>query len=97
MIFYGPPIPAELRRAVPQPQRRGGPGGPPWQKGGQHRQDGPRRPDRGSDQPRGPRPDRPSRDQEDRRDRPAAAAKPPEPRGPDPDSPFAILAQLKLR
>ncbi|MBC4014411.1 DNA helicase [Siccirubricoccus deserti] len=93
MIFYGPPIPPELRRAVPQPQRRGGPGGPPWQKGGQHRQDGPRRPD----QPRGPRPDRPPRDQEDRRDRPAAAAKPPEPRGPDPDSPFAVLAQLKLR
>ncbi|MEN0075621.1 MAG: hypothetical protein AAGC69_14630, partial [Paracraurococcus sp.] len=67
----------------PFQNRDRGPGGPSR---------GPR-PDRREDDrgPRGPRPDR--------GERPAAMShgKPAEPSGPDPDSPFAVLARLKLQ
>ncbi|MFC7475327.1 helicase-related protein [Dankookia sp. GCM10030260] len=93
MIFFGPPIPPELRKTPGRMEvSRGGPGGgggKPWQ--GRDRGPGgpggpPRGPRRDDDRgPRGPRP-------EEREMR-----KPAEPSGPDPDSPFAVLARLKLQ
>jgi ATP-dependent RNA helicase SUPV3L1/SUV3 len=96
--FYGPPIPPELRAAMrqsrpegerrPQGERLGKPphrhagGGTPWQ-GGQRGQRG-----QGASRGGEGRPDRPPRG--------GPPPKPPEPRI-NPDSPFAILANLKLR
>jgi ATP-dependent RNA helicase SUPV3L1/SUV3 len=100
MIFYGPPIPPELRKGPGKLEvTRGGFGGKPFQNrdrgpGGPPR--GPR-PDRREEDrgPRGPRADHPSH----RGDRPEAPprGKPAEPAGPNPDSPFAVLARLKLQ
>ncbi|TCZ58739.1 helicase-related protein [Roseicella aquatilis] len=97
MIFYGPPIPPEMRKGPGKlevsrggfggkgprdRERERGPGGPPR---------GPRREDdRG---PRGPRPDFAA----NRGERPQQAPRQAEPAGPDPDSPFAVLARLKLQ
>ncbi|WP_149540824.1 helicase-related protein [Siccirubricoccus phaeus] len=96
MIFYGPPIPQEMRRRPVVMEARGP--GAPWKGGDKNRgKDGPRPPrGEGPRYPRGEgRPDRPPRRDEDRG--PPPAAKPAAPSGPDPDSPFAVLAQLKLR
>ncbi|WP_338050871.1 helicase-related protein [Roseicella aerolata] len=100
MIFYGPPIPPELRKGPGKLEvTRGGFGGKPFQNrdrgpGGPPR--GPR-PDRREEDrgPRGPRADHPSH----RGERPEAPprGKPAEPAGPNPDSPFAVLARLKLQ
>jgi ATP-dependent RNA helicase SUPV3L1/SUV3 len=100
--FYGPPLPPELRAARPprqdgdrqqRPPRdgyRGGgkphhtaPRGKPWQGAGQ----------------RGPGPRGGGQGGEGRPDRPQRAAPPPKPpeKRINPDSPFAVLANLKLR
>jgi ATP-dependent RNA helicase SUPV3L1/SUV3 len=97
--FYGPPLPPELRAARPprpegenqrhrdhragggKPQHHGG--SKPWQ-GGQRGAGGPRGGGGGNGDPR---PDRP---------RGGPPPKPPEKRI-NPDSPFAVLANLKLR
>jgi ATP-dependent RNA helicase SUPV3L1/SUV3 len=95
MIFYGPPIPPELRKGPGKLEVSRGPGGggKPWQ-GRDRRPEGPRgpRPDRREEDrgPRGPRHDRGERPEPPPR-------KPAEPAGPDPDSPFAVLARLKLQ
>ena len=107
---YGPPVPAELlqqREARPdrgprpqgRPYQGKGPGQGPRHEGGQRH---------GGDQPRGPRPQQEAKrgsGREESRQRPPYQGpirerqeprKPPEPRI-NPDSPFAILATLKLR
>jgi ATP-dependent RNA helicase SUPV3L1/SUV3 len=85
--FYGPPVPPELRAAMRPPTQGPRPGKPhqhagkPWQAG----QRGQASRGGGGE---GGRPDRPPR-----------GPAPPKPREPriNPDSPFAILANLKLR
>ncbi|MBL6078976.1 DNA helicase [Belnapia sp. T18] len=106
--MFGPPVPAELLRG-PRPQHHGKPqhhqGRPPYQGKGPPQHRGPRpegRPEhRQEGRPEG-RPEgrldqqRPRHDGPPRGPRPSQPPRKPEPRI-NPDSPFAILAQLKLR
>ncbi|MBV1797275.1 DNA helicase [Siccirubricoccus sp. G192] len=110
--FYGPPIPPELRpQRGPRPEHGQRHGGKPWQ--GQPRHGGARhgggqegrgegqRAGHGGDHGHGPRQDQPRQPYQgrDQRQGPPGRGeprKPPEPRI-NPDSPFAILAKLKLR
>ncbi|MGG5821129.1 helicase-related protein [Falsiroseomonas sp. HW251] len=71
------------------PQREPRPDRPRDQRGDRPRPEGPRRDDRGP-RPDRPRFDGPRRDRDDRGPREYAS-------GPKPDSPFAVLAQLKLK
>ncbi|TDH63561.1 DNA helicase [Dankookia rubra] len=95
MIFFGPPIPPELRKSPGRMEVSRGPGGggKPWQGRDRGPGGGPGGP------PRGPRPDRRDEDRGPRGPRPEEreARKPAEPAGPNPDSPFAVLARLKLQ
>jgi ATP-dependent RNA helicase SUPV3L1/SUV3 len=96
MIFFGPPIPPELRKTPGRMEVSRGPGGgggKPWQGRDRGPGAGPGGP------PRGPRPDRRDDDRGPRGPRPEEreARKPAEPAGPNPDSPFAVLARLKLQ
>jgi len=99
-VFYGPPVPPELRQPRgPRPEQGQRHGGKPWQGKGQHRQNGGAR--QGGEeqrQMRGPRPPEQEGGQRQRGPQPGRdrQGKPAEPRI-NPDSPFAILAQLKLR
>ncbi|WP_379541310.1 helicase-related protein [Teichococcus cervicalis] len=103
----GPPERGPRRDARPQGERQGDRGGDRGGERGGERQ-GDRAGDRGGDRgPRGPRPDR-GGERGDRRDRRPPRDDRQEPRsfsfdggnakgkGPDPDSPFAVLARLKL-
>jgi ATP-dependent RNA helicase SUPV3L1/SUV3 len=97
MIFFGPPIPPELRKTPGRMEvSRGGPGGGGGGKPWQGRDRGPGGP---GGPPRGPRPDRRDDDRGPRGPRPEEREmrKPAEPAGPNPDSPFAVLARLKLQ
>jgi ATP-dependent RNA helicase SUPV3L1/SUV3 len=106
--FYGPPIPPELRpQRGPRPEQGQRHGARPWQGKGQPRHGGPRQGEgRGEGQRaghgggnHGQRQDQPRQPYQGRDQGPPGRSeprKPPEPRI-NPDSPFAILAKLKLR
>jgi ATP-dependent RNA helicase SUPV3L1/SUV3 len=99
MIFFGPPIPVELRKqSVPQrpgrPDGREG-GGKPWER--DRRPKGPPG-DRAGGPPRGDRQGGPARGDRGPREAPVLRAEAPKPLGEggvDPDSPFAVLLRLK--
>ena len=99
MIFFGPPIPPELRKTPGRMEvSRGGPGGVAAASPGRAATAAPVRAGAGGP-PRGPRPDRRDDDRGPRGPRPEEreTRKPAEPAGPNPDSPFAVLARLKLQ
>jgi len=99
MIFFGPPIPTELRKQS-LPQRPGRPdgregGGKPWER--DRRPNGPPG-DRSGGPPRGDRYGGPSRGERGPREERVLRAEAPKTQGEggiDPDSPFAVLLRLK--